>query len=247
MAHGLAAALATVPQADVVIELGGEDAKRRLVGERLALVGRRGETAGADGIPVDSTGLPNSCRLPVTAVSSHNSYVSEEVRLICVVRGDTGPLLLFRHVAGSVIDADTVTRTIAEPGAMGMDTRFAVSGAHGEVVSGHLGGLEARGRAVTCDGRPACARCVPCALGSRDERRGYAYLCLDATMRRKPGRDATRRAAKGRLPPATPETASRRSSRSPGGAARPCPSASRRRRPSGGACPCASWSLRRPG
>lgn len=109
-------------------------AKRRLVGERLALVGRRGETAGADGIPVDSTGLPNSCRLPVTAVSSHNSYVSEEVRLICVVRGDTGPLLLFRHVTGSVIDADTVTRTIAEPGAMGMDTRFAVSGAHGEVI-----------------------------------------------------------------------------------------------------------------
>ena len=86
--------------------LGGEDAKRRLVGERLALVGRRGETAGADGIPVDSTGLPNSCRLPVTAVSSHNSHVSEEVRLICVVRGDTGPLLLFRHVAGNVISVD---------------------------------------------------------------------------------------------------------------------------------------------
>ena len=58
----------------------------------------------------------------------------------------------------------------------------------------------------------------------------------------------TRRVARGKLlPPTTPETASRRSSRSPGGVARPCPSASRRRRPSGGACPCASWPLRRPG
>ena len=69
--------------------------------------------------------------------------------------------------------------------------------AHGEVVAGHLDGLEARERAVTRDGRLAYARCVPCALGSRGDRRGYAYLCLDAAMRREPGRDAARRAAEG--------------------------------------------------
>ena len=42
-------------------------------------------------------------------------------------------------------------------------------------------------------------KCVPCALGSRGDRRGYAYLCLDAAMRREPGRDAARRAAEGGL------------------------------------------------
>ena len=72
-------------------------------------------------------------------------------------------------------------------------------GAHGEVVAGHLDGPGARERAVTRDGRLVCARCVPCALGSRGDRRGCAYLCLDAAMRREPGRDAARRAAEGGL------------------------------------------------
>ena len=71
--------------------------------------------------------------------------------------------------------------------------------AYREVVAGHLDGPGARERAVTRDGRLACARCVPCALGSRGDRRGCAYLCLDAAMRREPGRDAARRAAEGGL------------------------------------------------
>ena len=67
------------------------------------------------------------------------------------------------------------------------------------MVAGHLDGLEARENAVTRDGRLACARCVPVGIGSRGDRRGYAYLCLDAAMRREPGRDAARRAAEGGL------------------------------------------------
>ena len=72
-------------------------------------------------------------------------------------------------------------------------------GAHGEVVAGHLDGPGARERAVTRDGRLVCARCVPVGIGSRGDRRGYAYLCLDSAMRREPGRDAARRAAEGGL------------------------------------------------
>ena len=122
-----------------------------------------------------------------------------------------------------MIDVSTVTRTIAGPGAMGVDTRFAVldagyhanasadalmgarvpilartgpnPGAHGEVVDG----LEARENAVMHNGRLACAKCVPVGIGSRGDRRGYAYLCLDSAMRREPGRDAARRAAEGGL------------------------------------------------
>ena len=67
------------------------------------------------------------------------------------------------------------------------------------MVAGHLDGLEARESAVTRDGRLVYVKCVPCVLGSRGDRRGYAYLCLDAAMRREPGRDAARRAAEGGL------------------------------------------------
>ena len=214
------ARMASQRVSECLADLGSEDAKRRLVGEYLRLVGRRGET---DGILIDSTGLPNSCRLPVTAVSNHTGQVSEEVRLIYVAQRDTGMPLFFRHVAGNVIDVSTVTRTIAGPRAMGVDTRFAVLDAgyytnasadalmgarvsflarmrpnlrtYREVVEGHLDGLEARENAVMHNGRLVYVKCVPCALGSRGDRRGYAYLCLDSTMRRELERDAARRAA----------------------------------------------------
>ena len=224
------ARMASQRVSECLADLGSEDAKRRFVGEYLALVGRRREAAAggrADGILIDSTGLPNSCRLPVTAVSNHNGQVSEEVRLIYVVQRDTGLPLFFRHVAGNVIDVSTVTRTIAELRAMGVDTRFAVLDAgyytnasadalmgarvsflarmrpnlraYREVVAGHLDGLEARENAVMHNGRLVYVKCVPCALGSRGDRRGYAYLCLDAAMRRELERDAARRAAEGGL------------------------------------------------
>ena len=215
---------------ECLADLGSEDAKRRLVGEYLALVGRRREAAAggrADGIPVDPTGPSDSCRPPVTAAGNHNGQAGEEVRLTCVARSDAGLPLFFRHVAGNVIDVSTVTRTIAGPGAMGVGTGLAVPGAgyhanasadalmgarvpilartgpnlraYREVVAGHLDGLEARESAVTRDGRLVYVKCVPCALGSRGDRRGYAYLCLDVAMRRELERDAARRAAEGGL------------------------------------------------
>ena len=61
------ARMASQGVSECLADLGSEDAKRRLVGERLRLVGRRGEAAAggrADGIPVDSTGPSDSCRLP---------------------------------------------------------------------------------------------------------------------------------------------------------------------------------------
>ena len=218
------ARMASQRVSECLADLGSEDAKRRFVGEYLRLVGRRGET---DGILIDSTGLPNSCRLPVTAVSNHNGEVSEEVRLIYVAQRDTGLPLFFRHVAGNVIDVSTVTRTIAELRAMGVDTRFAVldAGYHAnasadalmgarvsflarmrpnlrtyrEVVEGHLDGLEARENAVMHSGRLVYVKCVPVGIGSKGDRRGYAYLCLDAAMRRELERDAARRAAEAGL------------------------------------------------
>ena len=55
------ARMASQRAGECLADLGSEDAKRRFMGEYLALVGRRGET---DGILIDSTGPSNSCRLP---------------------------------------------------------------------------------------------------------------------------------------------------------------------------------------
>jgi hypothetical protein len=63
--------------------------------------------AAGEGILIDSTGLPNATRIPITAVNNHNGVVSEEVRLIYVVQQDTGLPLFFRYVAGNIIDATT--------------------------------------------------------------------------------------------------------------------------------------------
>ena len=162
-------------------------------------------------------------RAGAAAVSSHNGQAGEEVRLTCVARRDTG-LPLFRHVAGNATGAPAAARTIAEPG---RPQRLRLPAPR----LGHAPRSRARRHQEGRRGR---------ALGRRGPRPGGpgGVFALAGTRRMAGGK---------RLPPTTPETASRGSSRSPGGAARPCPSASRRRRPSGGACPCASWSLRRPG
>ena len=162
-------------------------------------------------------------RAGAAAVSSHNGQAGEEVRLTCVARRDTG-LSLFRHVAGNATGAPAAARTIAEPG---RPQRLRLPAPR----LGHAPRSRARRHQEGRRGR---------VLGRRGPRPGGpgGVFALAGTRRMAGGK---------RLPPTTPETASRGSSRSPGGAARPCPSASRRRRPSGGACPCASWSLRRPG
>lgn len=218
-----AARMASQRVSECLADLGSEAAKRGFMGSYLPLVGGGGD---AGGILIDSTGLPNSCRLPATAVSNHDGQVSEEVRLIYVVQRDTGLPLFFRYVAGNVIDVSTVTRTIAELRGVGVDTKFAILDAgyytndnadalmaakvsflmrmkpnfatYKEVVRDHLDGLEARGNAVMFNGRLVYVKRVPCALG-KEGRRGYAYLCLDTATRRELERDAARRAAEAGL------------------------------------------------
>lgn len=216
------ARMASQRVSECLADLGSEDAKRRFMGAWLGLVaGRPGAADG--GVLIDSTGVPNSCRLPVTAVSNHNGQVSEEVRLIYVVQRGTGLPLFFRCVAGNVIDVSTVTRTIAELRGMGVDTKFAILDAgyytnanadalmsagvsflmrlkpnlkvYKEVVATHLPNLESRENAVMHNGRLVYVTRVPCELGTSGGRGGYAYLCLDLAMRRELERDAARRAA----------------------------------------------------
>lgn len=79
-----------------------------------------------DCILIDSTGLPNSIRFPITAVSNHNGKISNEVRLIYVVQQGTGLPIYMRYVPGNVIDASTLITTMRELKAQKVDTKFAI-------------------------------------------------------------------------------------------------------------------------
>ena len=116
------ARLASQRAGELLRRVGDEAAQRRFFDAYLAWVADMAD--GTARVSVDSTGLPNSSRMPLTAVSSHNGQVSEEVRLIYVVQRDTGLPLFFRHVAGNAIDVSTITRTIAALGAMCFGPRF---------------------------------------------------------------------------------------------------------------------------
>lgn len=90
-----------------------------------------------DCILIDSTGLPNSIRFPITAVSNHNGKISNEVRLIYVVQQGTGLPIYMRYVPGNVIDASTLVTTMRELKAQKVDTKFAILDA-GYVTEGNL-------------------------------------------------------------------------------------------------------------
>lgn len=79
-----------------------------------------------DCILIDSTGLPNCIRFPLTAVSNHNGKISNEVRLIYVVQQGTGLPIYMRYVPGNVIDASTLVTTMRELKAQKVDTKFAI-------------------------------------------------------------------------------------------------------------------------
>lgn len=145
----------------------------------------------------------------MTAVNNHSGVINEELRLIYVVQQHTGMPLFFRYVAGNVIDVSTITRTIAELKATGVNTEFAIldagyyTGANADVlldssisfmdrmksnfkvykkiVNEHLNGLMVKENAVIYNKRLIYIKCVPCKIGEKENRKAYAYLCKDMT------------------------------------------------------------------
>ena len=90
---------------EALADIGSEDAKRRFFKEYFRFLetyetGGDDESNGIDdGVLIDSSGLPNSIRFPLTAINNHNGIISEEIRLIYVVQQRTGMPLFFRYVA----------------------------------------------------------------------------------------------------------------------------------------------------
>lgn len=104
--------------------LGQEDVLRAFFGAYLEHLG--GDARTEANILIDSTGLPNSIRFPLTAISNHNGEISEEVRLIYVVQQGTRLPIYMRYVPGNIVDTTTLITTIKELKAMEVNTKFAI-------------------------------------------------------------------------------------------------------------------------
>lgn len=157
------------------------------------------------GVIIDSTGLPNSVHFPLTAISNHNGEINEEARLIFVTQQETGMPLYFRYCPGNVIDVNTLIRTMKELKQCGVSTKFAILDAgyysdenirelyengvsfitrlkenrkvYKELLSEHLGMLEAKENFVRYNERFAYIKRVKCELVTGYT--SYAYIGLD--------------------------------------------------------------------
>jgi hypothetical protein len=211
------AQLASQRISEALADIGSEDAKRKFFREYFHFLEKRKDDPQAmdeeanGGILIDSTGLPNAIRFPLTAVNNHNGKISEEIRLIYVIQQSTGLPIFFRYVAGNVIDASTITRTIAELKANGINTKFAILDAgyyngknadalmdagvsfisrmdsnykvYRRLIKNNLSSLDAKENLVRYNNRLLYIKCFPCHIGVKEDRHAYAYLCRDLTMK----------------------------------------------------------------
>jgi len=78
------------------------------------------------GVLLDSTGMPNDIKFPLTAINTHNGVTSNESRLLLVVDRKSGMPLFFRYNAGNIVDVTTLRSTIAELNIFGVDVNYAI-------------------------------------------------------------------------------------------------------------------------
>jgi hypothetical protein len=209
---------------DFLAAIGDEGSQRDFFREYLKLLTKK-QTDGTN-ILIDSTGLPNSIHFPLTAISNHNGDIEEEVRLIYVTQQETGFPLYFRYCPGNVVDTSTMTRTIAELNASGVNTKFAIFDAgysdgknlralyecdvsfitrlnentviYKKLVSENVAGIDCEENLVKYNGRYAFVKCVECALVPGHN--AYAYVCIDIDRKGSEVHKLFRRAVAKKLP-----------------------------------------------
>jgi hypothetical protein len=203
--------------------VGDEARMREFFGAYLKWVSDVGGRDAAS-VLIDSTGLPNSIRFPLTAVSNHGGEISEEVRLVYVTQQRTGLPIYFRYCPGNVTDTTSLRTTIAELKASGVNTKFAILDAgyyddaniealyadkisfvtrlkanrrlYKDLVATHIPEIEVKENFVSYNGRYAYIKQVGCELV--DGRAAWAYVCLDIDRKDSEARKLFRRAtAKG--------------------------------------------------
>ena len=188
---------------DFLSAIGTEHAQRRFFQVYFKRLGK--DVKDGANILIDSTGLPNNIRFPLTAISNHNGDISNEVRLIYVTQQETGLPIYFRYCPGNVIDVMTLVRTIKELNAYNINTKFAILDAgyyddynitslyengvsfvtrlrenrkiYKNLVAEHLPTLECKDNFVNYNGRYAYIKRVECQL--IEGHHAYAYIGLD--------------------------------------------------------------------
>jgi hypothetical protein len=118
-----AAQLQSQRSSELLAKLGDETVVRAFFERYLKILAPPDKKTG---ILIDSTGLPNAIHFPLTAVSSHNGEISEEVRLIFVVDTETGLPLFFRYNAGNIVDITTLKATLLELEELGLSVKQAI-------------------------------------------------------------------------------------------------------------------------
>lgn len=108
---------------EFLVALGAEEVQRRFFNHYYqCLYGQ----AGATGILIDSSGLPNASKLSVTQMSNHNGEISMEARLIYVIDRKNGMPIYFRYCPGNVVDVSTLCTTLTELKQYGIHADFAI-------------------------------------------------------------------------------------------------------------------------
>lgn len=210
---------------DQLKEIGREDVCRRFFKAYIEYLKVNTTEAAKGAILIDSTGLPNDIRLPVTAVSNHNGEINNEVRLIYVVQRGTGLPIYMRYIPGNIVDVSTLLTTIHELKAMKVDTKFAILDAgylsletidllldqkisflarikknwklYKEVLKTNLATLESKENLQLFNGRFVYLKCVPVELKSGHT--VYCYLGLDDERRSLERRQLARNAEEDEL------------------------------------------------
>jgi transposase len=186
--------------------LGNERVQRRFLPQYLKKIS---EGQKNHGILIDSTGMPNDIHFPLAAINNHNGVVSNETRLILAIDRITSMPLLYRYVAGNIVDVTTLKSTILELNFYGVNVDFSIldAGYYSEenvrslyaegirfltrlrpnlklykaLVDEHIDGLESRTNAVFYRNRLLYIKHVPIILP--DNNKAYAYIALDYQRR----------------------------------------------------------------
>jgi hypothetical protein len=115
--------LASQRVSDMLSAIGDERTYREFFKAYAPLLAKRDN---GEDILIDSTGLPNSIRFPLTAISNHNGEISNETRLIYVVQQNSNLPLFFRYCPGNIVDVSTLTRTLMELKAYNINVSHAI-------------------------------------------------------------------------------------------------------------------------
>ena len=121
------AGLASQRISEFLAAIGTDDQKRDFLKAHIKYVL---EVTGGDVcVLIDSTGLPNSCNVPITRISSHEGDVNLEFRLIALVQKSTGLPLFYHIIEGNVVDVSTIDFIIRTAKEHGIDVSYVIGDA----------------------------------------------------------------------------------------------------------------------